>query len=114
MKRTSRKLVALLLTMLMILSLFPTAFAESGAAKAKLEPAGTLNGYIPMDYHGSRALTDAYLSGEANGTNATNPVRATLPSSYDSRSYGYITAVKNQNPYVPAGPSAPWPPSKPT
>ena len=99
MKRTSRKLVALLLTMLMILSLFPTAFAESGAAKAKLEPAGTLNGYIPMDYHGSRALTDAYLSGEANGTNATNPVRATLPSSYDSRSYGYITAVKNQNPY---------------
>ncbi|MBQ1679042.1 MAG: InlB B-repeat-containing protein, partial [Oscillospiraceae bacterium] len=99
MKRTSRKLLALLLTMLMVLSLFPTAFAESGAAKAKLEPTEALNGYIPMDYHGSRALTDAYLSGEANGTNATNPVRASLPSSYDSRSYGYITSVKNQNPY---------------
>ena len=99
MKRTSKKLFAILLAVCMVLTMLPTfALAEGLSAKAsRMSP--ERNGYIPMDYHGSRTLTNAYLRGEGESVNSQNPVRASLPSSYDSRDYGYITAVKNQNPY---------------
>ena len=96
MRRTGKKLLAICLTVLLIIGLLPTAAFAVGIGQGKAnEPAEILSGYIPMTFHGGRALTERYLS----GADETNGTRATLPSSYDSRNYGYITSVKNQNPY---------------
>ncbi|MBQ2061521.1 MAG: hypothetical protein II458_02500 [Oscillospiraceae bacterium] len=104
MQRSIKRLLALVLTMILIISLFPTVVSAQSKVSAKtsedpIKVTGTSNGYIPMTYHGSRTLTNAYLRAEAEGAQELNAVRASLPSSYDSRDYGYITAVKNQNPY---------------
>ena len=95
MRQTGKKLLAISLTLLLIIGLLPTtAFAKVLRRDRANEPVEMISGYIPMTFHGSRALTDSYV----NGT-ATSNTRATLPSSYDSRNYGYITPVRNQNPY---------------
>ncbi len=101
MKQT-KKLLALLLTLAMVIAMFPTvAFAESGIKREKLnvEDHPPVTGYIHIDLPGGRAVTNAYLERQARGADETNDTRATLPSSYDSRDYGYITPVRNQNPY---------------
>ena len=96
MKSNLKKLAALLLTAVLVLSLFPTtSFAANGIKKEKLTQDNSL-GYIHTEIPGGHYLTDAYLRGEAAETNAT---RTALPSKYDSRDYGYIPAVRNQNPY---------------
>ena len=96
MRLTGRKLLALCLTVLLIIGLLPTSAFAVGVDQSRAnKPTEIVSGYIPMTYHGSRALTNRYLSGAAT----TQATRATLPSSYDSRNYGYITSVKNQNPY---------------
>ncbi len=96
MRLTGKKLLALCLTVLLVVGLLPTSALAVGIdQRRENKPAEIVSGYIPMTYHGGRALTERYLSGAAN----TSATRATLPSSYDSRNYGYITSVKNQNPY---------------
>ncbi len=95
MKHPLKKLLALLLSALMLFTLAPS-IAYAGAKTIREEIASKNNrfGYNHVDYHGGRTLTERYLSGEKDSS-----VRDTLPSSYDSRTYGYITPVKNQNPY---------------
>jgi len=101
MKRT-KKLLALLLALAMVIALFPTvAFAEGdiGREKLNVEDHPPVTGYIHVDLPGGRAVTNAYLERQARGADDTNDTRDTLPSAYDSRDYGYITPVRNQNPY---------------
>ncbi len=99
MKRT-KKLFARLLAIVMVLVLIPTAvFAEENDENTE-----TLNyGYRRSPSHGTRAITDAYLRGDMETYNRLTgkgaSTQSTLPSAYDSREYGYITSVKNQNPY---------------
>ena len=94
-----KKLVALLLTAVMVLAMFPaTALAaEDSQDLPKDQNYGLINKY----HVGTTAVTDAYLRGESltvNGVNLSQPVRD-LPSKYDSRTYNYVTSVKDQNPY---------------
>ena len=59
-------------------------------------------GYIQEDIPGNRAVTEAYLRGDMETyyrLAEKEPTRTSLPSKYDSRNYGYVTPVKNQNPY---------------
>ena len=103
MKRRTLRVFALLLAAVMVLAMLPAAALAEGRIKDRRSadvPAP--NGYIPSPAHGTRAVTDAYLSGDMetyyrlSGKSAS---RDTLPSTYDSRNYNYITSVKNQNPY---------------
>ena len=102
MKRTYQKLIAILLTAMMILGLLPTmAFAVGDGSGRAEEPVEFVSGYIPYYHVGTTAVTDAYLRGEAlevNGVNLAQP-NDTLPSSYNSNTLGYVTSVKDQNPY---------------
>ena len=101
MKATLKKLLALLLSAALVLSVLPgSVFAlGDGSGQADL-PEQRVSGYIPFELHGSKAITNAYLRGDTASYQAlSGGTRATLPASYDSRSYGYITPVKNQNPY---------------
>ena len=102
MKRSYQKLIAILLTAMLVLSLLPTmAFALGDGEGRADEPVEFKSGYIPFYHVGTTAVTDAYLRGEAleiNGTNLVQPAD-TLPSSYNSNTLGYVTSVKNQNPY---------------
>ena len=63
---------------------------------------GQPTGLIPMEYHGGRAITDAYLRGDRETVDrlTRGESRTGLAASYDSRNYGYITMVKNQDPYA--------------
>ena len=104
MKRTYKKLLALFLSALLIVGLLPTyAFAQGTETRSDTEMKNdAFYGYIPVEIPGSRAVSEAYKSGDMetyyrlSGKAAT---RATLPSKYDSRDYSYVTSVKNQNPY---------------
>ena len=98
MKRT-KKLFALLLAIVMVLVLIPTAiFAEEQEPETPIP-----NGYIPVELPGSRPVTNAYLRGDMETYNRLTgngaSTQDTLPSAYDSRDYGYITSVKNQGSY---------------
>ena len=98
MKRT-KKLFALLLAIVMVLVLIPTAvFAEEQETDTPIP-----NGYIPVELPGSRPVTNAYLRGDMETYNRLTgngaSTQDTLPSAYDSRDYGYITSVKNQGSY---------------
>ena len=80
MKRT-KKLFALLLAIVMVLVLIPTAiFAEENDENTE-----TLNyGYRRSPSHGTRAITDAYLRGDMEtynrltGKGASNAVHASF------------------------------------
>ena len=90
-----KRLSALLLTILLVVSLFSTVtFASNGLKKEKLTAMtnGTSQGFAPYKIVGNQALTDAYLSGNTAETNATT----TLPSRYDGRDYNYLPPVRNQ------------------
>ena len=102
MRRTGKKLLALCLTALLILGLLPTPALAVGIREARANESRAIkSGYIPVDLAGGRAISDAYERGDMETVNKLSPhkTRAALPSSYDSRNYGYITSVKNQNPY---------------
>ena len=101
MKQWIKHGLALLLALVMVISLLPAAaFAEDGIVSERSYLFET-SGYIPVDLPGGRAVTSAYLRGDTAELNSLNPGAATqsLPAAYDSRDYGYITSVKNQNPY---------------
>ena len=111
MTHSMKKLLALLLVLSLAFGLLPpmTLAASTAAADAEAIPvpvpelldAGGQYGWIDTPDVGSHALTDAYLRGEGELVNHCNPddPQANPPAAYDSRSYGYITAVGNQNPY---------------
>ena len=93
MNLTLKKLAALLLTVLLVVSLFSTVtFAANGQKREKLAIPTIENGhgFTPAKITGNRALTESYLRGDAAQINAT------LPSRYDGRDYNYLTPVKNQ------------------
>ena len=70
MKSNLKKLAALLLTAVLVLSLFPTtSFAANGIKKEKLTQDNSL-GYIHTEIPGGHYLTDAYLRGEAIAVDA--------------------------------------------
>ncbi|MBQ3069982.1 MAG: hypothetical protein IJD01_08575, partial [Clostridia bacterium] len=103
MKRRTLKLLALLLAMVMVLALLPTAvFAEEqteGGSQMQTPPP---NGYIRSPEHGTHAVSDAYARGDMETyyrLSGIEPTRDTPPSSYNSNTLGYVTSVKNQNPY---------------
>ena len=111
MKRSAKKLLALLLTIIMVVSLFPAVASAQPAAKEKGKTTEALSGYIPMTYHGSRALTEAYLRGDQAETNGT---RATFPPAMTAETTATSPPSRTRTRTAPAGPSAPWPPSRPT
>ena len=108
-----KKLFCLILCLIMALSVlqgFAAADAEEPfetAEETEELPAEKIIdtsklGYIPAKIPGSRAVSEAYASGDMETYYRLAPKyakRASLPSKYDSRDYGYITSVKNQNPY---------------
>ena len=102
MKRTL-KLFALLLALVMVMVLLPTATLAEGQSPERIDtetPAP--NGYIRSPEHGTRAVSDAYARGDMETyyrLKGAEQTRDTLPSSYDGRNYNYVTSVKNQNPY---------------
>ena len=102
MRPKYQKLIAILLSVFMILGLLPTVTFALGDGEGRAdEPLEFVNGVIPYYHVGTQAVTDAYLRGEAlevNGVDLAKP-NATLPSSYNSNTLGYITSVKDQNPY---------------
>ncbi len=103
MKRRTLKIFALLLAMIMVLALLPTAAFAEGRRLDRIDKEPTPpNGYIRSPEHGTRAVSDAYARGDMETyyrLKGDEPTRDTLPSSYNSNTLGYVTSVKNQNPY---------------
>jgi C1A family cysteine protease len=103
MKHKMQRMLALLLTVTMILCLFPVTVlgVESRGQEEEPKPSERSNGFLPVTHPAGRAVTDAYLSGDRatyerfTGGGNKDP----LPSKYDSRDYNIVTSVKNQNPY---------------
>ena len=112
-----KRLLAVLLAALLIVGVFPMvgSAVEKEPAENKVEE-NEIEEFVPANpevpehnyglvnqYHvGTKAVTDAYLRGESleiNGVTVTEPVRDDLPSTWDSRNYNWVTAVKDQNPY---------------
>ena len=110
MKHSFKKFVSLLIAAIMVFGMLP--FTVLGYVDSEIEIAadvvteetaditatgGSDNrvfGHIHTNHQtGGQALTQAYLNGEIEDT------RDPLPAKYDSRDYGYISSVKNQNPY---------------
>ena len=123
MKTRIRSLLAVLLTLALLLSSLPAAASvekppeEAVPAEPALEspipadpqlpvvpePEGKVpemirsdTGYIWMEHVGGTDLTDAYLAAQAAGT--AEP-QDSLPASYSSKDKGWVTPVRNQNPY---------------
>ena len=104
MKRRTLKLFALLLAMVMILALIPASAIAESRRDRTIRDAVTPppNGYIRSPEHGTHAVSDAYARGDMETyyrLSGIEPTRDTLPSSYNSNTLGYVTSVKNQNPY---------------
>ncbi len=102
MKHNFKKLIALLLTVVMILCMLPvTAIAaDSEQEPEDLDSTPRVDGYIPVRHPMGRTVTNAYLSGDrATYNRFTGATRDVLPSQYDSRTKNIVTSVKNQSPY---------------
>ncbi|MCR5809566.1 MAG: InlB B-repeat-containing protein [Clostridiales bacterium] len=102
MKRTFKKLIAVLIAAIMVAGIVPMlalakAFEkDDGADQAVASPYG----YIPFERKGGTAISDAYKRGDMETYNRlTGRTRDALPPKYDSRDYNYITAVRNQGNY---------------
>lgn len=95
MSRFLKRILALSLTLMLILCLVPSAFAE--AIKTETDSAG--QGYAQ---HGLGRLPERRrgTSQPSDGISGHSGLQtASLPASYDSRDYGYITPVKDQGNY---------------
>lgn len=90
MSKFLKRILALSLIALLVLSLVPTAFAETSSGEQEYEQHGL--GRLPERRHGSTTPSDSSQSAQGLQT-------ASLPTQYDSRNYGYITPVKNQGDY---------------
>ncbi len=88
MNRFPKRILALLITAILVWGLVPASFAERG-----LTPKD-----IGSDYaqHGTGRLPELPHGGSSPVYNPSRDGAADLPDKYDSRDYGYITPVKNQ------------------
>jgi len=94
-----KKLLSLLLVFLMAAAIIPVG-ALAASSNEAIGDVPAVSGYIHTDMHGARAVSKAYERGDMETYYAlTGAKRDTLPSTYDSRNYNYVTSVKNQNPY---------------
>ena len=91
MKKTMKSMLALLMAVLLLAGLLPTAVF---AGEKTVETADKRFGRIQGEHPVSTPLSDAAATRE--GAAKRN---VSLPSRYDSRDYGYVTDVRNQNPY---------------
>ena len=100
MKGSLKKLIAFLMAAVMVVGLVPV-MAMAEIVKDAIDSAMPLKtGYIHSDMHGARAVSTAYERGDMDTYyELTGKTRDTLPSTYDSRNYNYVTPVKDQNPY---------------
>ena len=100
MKGSLKKLIAAFLAVIMVVGLVPV-MAMAEVVKDAIDSAMPLKtGYIHTDMHGARAVSTAYERGDMDTYyELTGKTRDTLPSTYDSRNYGYVTSVKNQGSY---------------
>ena len=94
MKHSMKKTLALVLSILLVITMFPTvAFAGTTKNVARID--SRVNGYIPFERHGSSAVSDAYVRGDMaayRSLSGHTSTRATIPSSYDSRYWGPVPA----------------------
>ncbi len=98
MSKHLKRILALLLSVILVLSLFPAAFAaEAKTVSDKDEQEYTQHGLglLPTLLRGSTKPSDGSASVQGNTAIQTED----LPEHYDSRDYGYITPVKNQGDY---------------
>lgn len=86
-----KRIIALLLAAVLVLSLVPAAFADRGLTPKEL----------PTEYgrHGLGRLPERPHGSSSPVYNPTREGARDLPDKYDSRSFGYITPVKNQGDY---------------
>ena len=102
MKRTFMKLIAVFIAVIMIAGMVPMLALADAVVKAAedKEARGVPNGYIPTGMHGANIVSNAYAHGDMETYyRLTGRNRDSLPSSYNSNNLGYVTSVKNQNPY---------------
>ncbi len=101
MKHLAKRLASFLLAVTLVLGVSPVTGVAAENDVETTEPNEAFYGFIPTPHAGTHALTDTYLRGDGENVNYFNPGQpvADLPAKYDSRDYGYITSVKNQNPY---------------
>ncbi len=102
MKRTFMKLIAVFIAVIMIAGMVPMLALADAVVKAAedKEARGVPNGYIPTGMHGANIVSNAYARGDMETYyRLTGRNRDSLPSSYNSNNLGYVTSVKNQNPY---------------
>ena len=98
MKRTFMKLIAVLMAAIMIAGVVPMLAIAEAAEKITEKP--VIGGYYASPKHGTTAVSDAYARGDMETYyRLTGAKRDNLPSSYNSNTLGYVTSVKNQNPY---------------
>ncbi|MBQ2061430.1 MAG: InlB B-repeat-containing protein, partial [Oscillospiraceae bacterium] len=91
MSKHFRKPLALLLAVLLVLGMIPTALAAPNRTE-ETQSAMRATGRLTSIRRGGDPAGDAIQS-------TPNLPAADLPSSYDSRLYGYITPVRNQGDY---------------
>ncbi len=120
MRNRIKSLLAAVLALALVLTMLPAASRSAQAADidgketasrelrveapvvianepASVDPetGNQLTGHLSIKNPGSTSVTDAYLAGQASG----NAIQASLPSYYNSTDYGYITPIRDQNPY---------------
>ena len=98
MSKHLNRLLAILLALILVLSLFPAALAVESDENREMAEETALafgTGLLPAIPHGSTTPSQADASAQGN----TGLQTEDLPSKYDSRDYGYITPVKNQGDY---------------
>ena len=117
MKKCSRPVLALLLALALLFSMMPAAASlenrpKEGRSAEPVQEHGISEvpepeiktpemirsdtGYIWMENVGGTSVTDAYLATRAAGT--AKP-QDSLPAYYSSKDKGWVTPVRNQNPY---------------
>ena len=101
MKRTFKKLIAIMLVAVLAAAFVPAVVSAAEDISSAIDtPVPGKFGYIPSEMHGARAVSSAYERGDMETYySLTGRNRDTLPSSYDSRNYNYVTSVKNQGSY---------------
>ncbi|MBQ9373177.1 MAG: hypothetical protein IJU06_00080, partial [Oscillospiraceae bacterium] len=63
MKHSLKRILALTLTLLLVITMFPTvALAGSPQYESRIDR--RVNDYIPFERHGSSAVSDAYARGD--------------------------------------------------
>ena len=83
-----KRILALFLTLILVMSIAGTAFADNDKSDTdEREYAQHGLGLLPVQPHGKTKPSTSSVQGLE---------KADLPAAYDSRDYGYITPVKNQ------------------